>query len=628
MRYLGSKDKILPAIQSLLYEKGLMNPSFRFFDAFCGTGSVANSLKNIYKIIINDSMQWSVLFSKGRIIGKSCDFKKLGFNPFQYFSEHQDIEKGFFYHNYSPGGSERMYFTSENAGRIDFIRSTIERWKQMGLISDNEFAYLIYCLIEAVSSVANTAGVYGAYLKHWDPRSQHKLKITPITENLFDDVDSTCRLEAHCSKIEDIITQIDCDILYLDPPYTQNQYGTQYHLLETLVLNDNPEISKVTGSRPVTPMKSLWSKDIYCQVLFDYVISNTTARYIILSYNNDGIMSKDFIEATLKRYGRNETYECIEIDYKKYNNFKCRERNGHLEYLFFIEKKCEKDIIFESPLNYSGSKAKMIPDIKSHLPDNIETFVDVFGGGFNVGINVETNRVIYNDINQYVVGLIHSFYEKDSVEYFKAINRLIKEYGLAPNNKEGYLKIRDKYNSISKSERSAIMLYALILFGFQQQIRFNADHGFNVPCGSRRFNDRIIAKFISFSRMIKKLNIEFRNSSFVELEDLIGNNSFFYFDPPYRETKATYNDGKRGFEGWSIEHERELCRFIDKINLADDKFMLSYIIQNDNFYNYEIENWALKQGYNIIPVKNTQGRYNDRNEVLITNYNNGSNNLL
>ena len=88
--------------------------------------------------------------------------------------------------------------------------------------------------------------------------------------------------------------------------------------------------------------------------------------------------------------------------------------------------------------------------------------MDVFGGGFNVGINVAAKKIIYNDINQYVVGLINSFYENDPIVYFKAINKLIKEYSLAPNNKEGYLRIRDKYNSMPKSERSAIMLYTLI----------------------------------------------------------------------------------------------------------------------------------------------------------------------
>ena len=118
-------------------------------------------------------------------------------------------------------------------------------------------------------------------------------------------------------KIENIINSIDCDILYLDPPYTQNQYGTQYHLLETLILNDNPSISKVTGSRPTGPMRSDWSKMYHAHILFDKVVAETRASHIILSYNNDGFMSKDFIESTLKRYGIEDSYTCLSIDYKK-----------------------------------------------------------------------------------------------------------------------------------------------------------------------------------------------------------------------------------------------------------------------------------------------------------------------
>lgn len=628
MRYLGSKDKLLPAIHALLHEKGLLDQSYTFFDAFCGTGAVANSVKDFYRLIINDSMQWSIQYSKGRIIGKSCKFEKLGFDPFQFFNGNSQIEHGFFFYNYSPGGSDRMYFTADNAGRIDFIRATIESWKQKNLLTDNEYSYLLYCLIEGISRVSNTAGVYGAYLKHWDPRAHNKLQFLPIQENLFDDVDSDFNIRTYCSKIEDIVHEVECDIIYLDPPYTQNQYGTQYHLLETLVINDCPPISKITGSRPVTPMKSLWSRDIYCLDLFEKVVAETKARYIIFSYNNDGFMSKDFIESTLKRHGLPETYECIDLDYKKYNNFKCREREGHCEYLFFIEKEIEGNKVYESPLNYIGSKAKMIPHIKALLPHNIETFVDAFGGGFNVGINIASRRTIYNDINPFVVDLIKSFKEIGTVDYFKYLNKLIKEYDLRPNNKEGYMKLRDKYNLTPKAKRSPIMLYALVLFGFQQQIRFNSEHNFNNPCGSRRFNDKLISKLVSFSRKIKTLNIEFRNESFVDLESLINEQTFFYFDPPYRETTAAYNDGKRGFEGWNLSHEKDLFKFMDRINEANAKFMFSYIIESNGFHNREVETWAYAQGYHIIEIGDTQGRYNDRKEVIIINYEiEGQNNL-
>ncbi|WP_332912109.1 DNA adenine methylase [Algoriphagus boritolerans] len=129
------------------------------------------------------------------------------------------------------------------------------------------------------------------------------------------------------TKIEDIISDIECDILYLDPPYTQNQYGTQYHLLETLILNDNPNISEITGSRPTTPMKSDWSKDIKTHILFDKILAKTKAQHIVFSYSKDGFMSKSFIEASMKRYGKSETFICKKPKLqKKYTNSKSKEK--------------------------------------------------------------------------------------------------------------------------------------------------------------------------------------------------------------------------------------------------------------------------------------------------------------
>src|SRR5690606_21208004 len=129
------------------------------------------------------------------------------------------------------------------AARIDYFRKTIEIWKNEKLITENEYAYLLACLIESVSTVSNIAGVYGAFLKHWDTRALKPIEFKKVTSNQFQSKETTF-INA---KLEDIISEVECDVLYLDPPYTQNQYGTQYHLLETLILNDEPSISKVTG---------------------------------------------------------------------------------------------------------------------------------------------------------------------------------------------------------------------------------------------------------------------------------------------------------------------------------------------------------------------------------------------
>ena len=257
MRYLGNKESILDRIRDLMKKKNLLGNGYTLCDAFCGSGSVSDYFKGDFDLIINDNLKWSVIYTKGRICAPSCTFDRLGFDPFEFFNSNDNRVEGFMYKTYSPGGSKRMYFTAENAGRIDYFRATIEEWKKKSLINDEEYAYLLACLIESVSDVSNTAGVYGAFLKKWDSRA-----IKPI---VFDKVDFNPIQANHVTtfndKIENVIAYIDCDVLYLDPPYTQNQYGTQYHLLETLILDDNPSVSAITGSRPTAPMRSDWSKE-------------------------------------------------------------------------------------------------------------------------------------------------------------------------------------------------------------------------------------------------------------------------------------------------------------------------------------------------------------------------------
>lgn len=580
-------------------------------------GSVSNAVKNIFdRIIINDSLKCCSIFTHARLIANECSFKGLGFDPFDFLNSNNERLEGFIFKNYSPGISDRMYFTNKNAERIDYFRHSIQKWYTSNQITSQEYAYLLACLLESVSDVANTAGVYGAFLKHWDKRA-----LKPIAFSKIDVSPGVAgEVKVYNSKLEDIISDIDCDILYLDPPYTQNQYGTQYHLLETIVLDDKPKISKITGSRPTTPMRSNWSKNYYAHVLFDKVVAETKAKYLIFSYNNDGFMSKDFIETTMKRYGRPETYTCQIIDYKKYNNFKCRGAEGHLEYLFFIEKKPAKKVIIESPLNYTGSKSKMVDFIREQLPeDPIDTFIDAFGGGFNVGVNIDAKNIIYNDINPFVKGLIQSFNE-DPCSYLQYIQRLIKKYNLTPDNKDGYLKLREKYNSISVDKRDLRMLYTLVLYGYQQQIRFNTKWGVNNPPGSRWFNDKLLSKFIAFTRNLQCKNVEFLSTSFEHLNLHLTPKTFVYADPPYRSTLGVYNDGKRGFEGWTIGHEQNLCHFLDSIDKHNAKFMLSYVIKVGDFTNSDIIKWVRANKYNLIDVREAQGRYNNRREVLIKNY--------
>ncbi len=618
MRYLGNKESMLWYIENLLQSEGLLKKGLSFFDAFCGSGSVADYFKQYYDIIINDNLKWSTVYAKGRICAPDCKFEKLGFDPFEFFNNNQEVIEGFIYKNYSPGGSERMYFTSENAGRIDYFRQTIEKWKEYELINDDEYCYLLACLIESVSDVSNTAGVYGAFLKKWDSRALKNI--------VFDKVDfrniKHNNLTVYNAKIEEIIENVNCDILYLDPPYTQNQYGTQYHLLETLILDDNPPISKVTGSRSTAPMRSDWSKELKVNILFDKILAKTKAKYIIFSYNNDGFMSKEYIEAALKRYGKPETFKYQKISYKKYQNWKSQNDEEHFEYLFFVEKRNADDIVFESPLNYIGSKAKLIRDIKTNMPEEVDVFVDAFGGGFNVGINInDCETVVYNDLNHIVKALIESFRNIDTYQYLLYVKKLESKYGLERGNAEAYYELRDYYNSLPIEKRDPRILYTLILYGYQQQIRFNSQYNFNNPVGMRWFNDKVLEKMISFSRVIKEKNVVFMSGNYEKISQVGKNKAFVYMDPPYTLTTGAYNDGKRGFNGWNDELENQLFLYANSLTAHKIPFMLSYVVQHKGKTNKKLLKWIEENGYNLIELGEIIGISGSRRkEVFVTNY--------
>jgi adenine-specific DNA-methyltransferase len=616
MRFIGNKELIISEIAELLSQNNLINRQLTFFDAFSGTGAISDSLKGSFKLVVNDMLKWCVTYTRGRVCANECNFKNLGIDPFHYFNSNNNIVKGFFYNNYSPGASKRMYFTPQNAGRIDYFRITIEEWKLSNLITEDEYAYLLACLIETVSVVSNTAGVYGAFLKHWDSRANKVIEFKRVDYNI-----SHHKGVAFLnSKIEDIISDVECDVLYIDPPYTQNQYGTQYHLLETLVLYDNPNVSPITGSRSTSPMRSDWSKDYKSHILFDKILAKTKAKYIMFSYSQDGFMSKSFIEASLKRYGKPDTYVCKKISYRKYTNFKSRANKEHFEYLFFVEKKEKEEIEYESPLNYIGSKAKMIPYIKENMPDNFNCFVDAFGGGFNVGININANRIIYNDVNHFVSKLVASFKINDTYQYILYLKRIIKKFNLEKENAESYLKAREYYNSYSLDKRDPRLLYAVILYGFNQQIRFNGDHNFNNPVGMRWFNDKVLEKMISFSRVIQEKNVTFESKDYNELHNEIDENTFTYLDPPYMLTVGSYNDGKRGFEGWNTYTERRFFDFVDKLNNDDRQFMISYVLEHNGHFNKELDLWIKEGKYKLLEAEPILG--NNRKEILITNFSN------
>ena len=618
MRYIGNKESMVEEIDSFIESRVESEESLTLFDAFCGTGAVSDRLKNKFNLVMNDNLKWATVYTAGRLYAPSCHFERLGFDPFAFLNQSDEKVQGFIYKNYAPTESSRMYFTPENAARIDYFRKQIEEWHKNKLLSEAEYMLLLASLVESVSRVSNTAGVYGAFLKKWDGRALKPIEFIKPAYNACDSLN----IKIYNDKTENIISDVKCDILYLDPPYTQNQYGTQYHLLETLILNDHPSVSKVTGSRPVMPMRSDWSKEYKAHILLDRIIANTTARYIVMSYNNDGLMSKEYIEAVMKRYGKPETYCCKKISYKKYQNWKSQNHKEHFEYLFFVEKKDPADVVYESPLNYIGSKARVIPAIRENLPSDIDDFIDAFGGGFNVGINIRSESVVYNEYNHFVKELIESFWQYDTFSYIVYMKKMIRRFELEPGRKDAYLNVRDYYNSLPEDKRDPRLLLVVILYSFQQQIRFNSNHGFNNPVGMRWFNDNLLEKLISFSRRIKELNVCFSCADYTDTFRYVDDgHTFVYLDPPYMLTNGSYNDGKRGFKGWDVSQEAALFEFLDKLNHEGSRFMLSYVLEHKGKVNQNLVNWTQDNHYHIIELGDILGISGSRRkEILVTNY--------
>lgn len=615
MRYIGNKQKILNEIENLIESLKLNNENYTFCDLFSGTATVGNYFKDKYRIISNDNLYMSYVISRAKLCTPNLKFEKLEKDPFEIFNDKTNLLKGFIYENYSTGNSERMYFSEENAQRIDFIRNKIEKWHLEDKINDDEYYYLIASLLESVSKVANVAGVYGAYLKKWDPRAVKPMKFIPIE---MEKESSKFENEVYNKEAEKLINDISGDILYIDPPYTKNQYSVQYHLLETIALYDNPEIKGVTGARDMSNKTSDFSKKGNAEIEFEKIIARADFKHIILSYSSDGIMSKEYIESVLKRHGKPETLKFIKIKYRKYLNSKAEKEGEHYEYLFYVEKKEKQYINYASPLNFIGGKADMVQFLKDNSPKNYKRMIDLFGGGFNVGINFNAEQTVYNDCNFKVRELLEMFRDIDTIELYKYIEKMIKKYKLEKGAKEQYLKIRELYNNMPIDNRDPKLLYLLILFGYQQQIRFNSSYGYNNPVGQAGYNDCILEKIISFCRRLKEKNVIFLSKDFEKVEEYINKDTFVYCDPPYLITLGSYNDGKRGFNGWNESDEIRLLNFLKKLDDKSVKFMLSNILEFKGKSNNILKKWIQENKYKIIEYQGKARK--NRNEIIVINY--------
>lgn len=277
----------------------------------------------------------------------------------------------------------------------------------------------------------------------------------------------------------------------------------------------------------------------------------------------------------------------------------------------------------KSPINYVGNKFRLLPQIIPLFPQNIDTYIDLFGGSGTVLLNVPAHHHIYNDINVYVAGVFRGICSTDSEELISDIRSISAEYGLDSTNKEAFERLRADYN---KGRNDWLTLYTLMCSSFNGQFRFNNKHEYNSSFGKRCFNEKHIEhinQMPAFKKEIEVFNLPF---NMIDLRKYRDTNTFVYCDPPYLNSTGNFNDGKRGFEGWNETHELTLLNLLDELNDMNVMFALSNNLQ----YNNPILNdWLSKSNYQIHHLIIDYGSCNHQkknrtkgDEVLITNYEN------
>ncbi|MBU2431905.1 MAG: DNA adenine methylase [Proteobacteria bacterium] len=346
MRYYGAKTKLLPFIEQVVKKTGVNGPS-KFVDLFAGTSVVGRHFKTLgYTVISNDTLEFSYALSKTFIetnqlpkfskLKKHLKLKDYNQLIFDYLNNLQKLKEGFIFQNYCPNGG-RKYFSDANGLKIDTFRTLFHEWKQEGLINELEFYYLITSLLRAVNLVSNVSGTYAAYLKNWDKRALNPLKLEAV-----EIIPSNKKNKAFKRDANELIKEIHPDILYLDPPYNSRQYASNYFILELIAegwFDKKPKIYGETGMREYDHQKSKYcSKTTALNALEDLILNSTKAKYIILSYNNEGIIPRQAIEQTLSRIGTVETFTENHKRYKSINQT-VEDSQLTLEHLFLVQPK-------------------------------------------------------------------------------------------------------------------------------------------------------------------------------------------------------------------------------------------------------------------------------------------------
>ena len=352
MNYIGSKKSLLEFLEKHI-NKVVWRKDYTFSDLFAGNWIVGRYFKEKWhSVIANDLQYYSYVINQNYIwnhtdlyfinlydeipdlfVWNVNTYKEIVIN---YLNDLK-WKKWFIYKNYSVWWTkqdefERMYFSDENAMKCDAVRQKIEKWQKDKKINKNEYYFLLTSLLENIDKVANTASVYGAFLKQLK-KSAQKLMILKPANFFLNDNEHT----VYNSDVNELIWNTSHDVVYLDPPYNHRQYSWNYHILETIAKYDDPKIKWKTWMRDCSTQKSDYCKKREVKKSFKSLIENIDAKYIFLSYNCEWLMThseiKEIMEVRWEYWVFTKEYRRFKADKTENRNHK---KNSVTEYLHYV----------------------------------------------------------------------------------------------------------------------------------------------------------------------------------------------------------------------------------------------------------------------------------------------------
>ena len=634
-RYLGNKFRITRFIREVIDENCKEYSSFA--DIFSGTGSVSYAFRD-KKLILNDFLYSNYLANLAWFSPEHFDSEKIESLICHYNSIVPESD------NYFSDNFSDTYFSRTNCRKVGEIREDIEKRYRKGELNMREKAILVVSLLYAIDRIAATCGHYDAWRENAD--LSHPLELRMLDADCCNNEDN----QIYSEDSNELVKHIKADVVYIDPPYNSRQYSDAYHLLENVARWEKPAVSGKARKMDRKDIKSRYSTT-EAEAAFKALINDIDARYIVLSYNNmqnkgdsrsNAKISDETILSALSAKGEVRIFS---TSHKAFSAGKSHiDDNEERLFLCTVRRKeMKKGGYVESPLNYTGGKGRIIKELLEAFPAEIDTFVDLFAGGCTVGANVNCRRVIFNDSDPRLMSLLREMRRSDKESFIEDIRGVIRSYGLSESdrygyeyygadsskglgsvNKEGYLSLRSDFNTLSLDEhRRAVMLYVLIIFGFNNQIRFNDEGAFNLPVGKRDFNQRMQQKLASFIDRIKSLDAVFLDSDFRTVE--IPSGSFVYADPPYLVTTATYNER----HGWTESDETSLHALLENLTERGIRFALSNTLESRGKVNTFLLAWLGQHPeYRVLHINRSYANSNyhikdreaESDEVLILNY--------